>query len=115
MNTQIRTREEIEDRTQRVNDLLYIILVGYGTWVALWFGTSRLIIHYHHQAILAGEPASLSNNAIMGIFFIIGALSGAGAVWVPLRDFLVEKRLLEGCIALMNQEDNLKELLRQNK
>lgn len=114
MQTQVRTRVQIEDRLRRVNDVLYIMLVGYGIWVALWLGISRLIIHYHDQAVLAGsEPASLSDSAIMAIFFAIGAFSGAGAVWIPLRDFLVEKKLLVACIALMDKEDNLRNRIRQ--
>lgn len=115
MQTQVRTRIQIDDRLRRVNDVLYIMLVGYGIWVALWLGIGRLIIHYHDQAVLAGtEPTSLSDTAIMAIFFAIGAFSGAGAVWTPLRDFLVEKKLLVACITLMNKEDNLRNRMRQN-
>lgn len=114
--TGVRSKQQIVERLQRIEDNLFLIFVGYAVWVAAWFvvGLYTAGIERNHATLSEGQ-STFHHFFVVGMLFTASAIVASSVLWNRLQDLLTERNLLNACLVLMEREQRSRTAIRARK
>ncbi|USN96960.1 MAG: hypothetical protein H6797_02090 [Candidatus Nomurabacteria bacterium] len=89
-------KRQKEERLQRIEDIMFLLLFGYAAWICVWIVIGKAAVTTMHQHTVHPETISTFHDYVtVALFFVGGAVFAASVLWEPLKKLTFERTMLQ--------------------